>query len=88
MVRFHDCMPRSTPNRYVEITAQPEPNRTGWYSVTLSTHDEAKTDIEIEVSGEAMTLDGAKSRATELARHRKIEDVIWRHQSCCRTAAA
>lgn len=84
MVRFHGGMPRLDPDRYVEITVQPELGRIGWYSVTLAIHDE-ENDIEIEVMGETMTSKGAMQRAAELAQRRRIEDVIWRHQPYGRT---
>jgi hypothetical protein len=75
MARFHDGMTRLGLHRYVEITAKPKPDQTGWYSVTLAIRDEEK-DTEIEVMDESMTLNGAKSRASELALHHRIEDVV------------
>ncbi len=71
---LHTGMPRHVPPRRVEITLKPHP-KDDWRFATLSLHD-GDAPIVLEFDGEAMTLEGAKNRAAELATSIGIEDVI------------
>jgi hypothetical protein len=76
MATFHTGMPRQVPDRYISITNVPHPSKPGWWMVSLAIHD-GEDEIVIETPHEeAMTPEGAKSRATELARSKGIQDVI------------
>jgi hypothetical protein len=73
-VKFHVGMPRHSPDRYVAVTMKPHPLRSDWRVVTLTTHTEG--GIVIVSTDETMTVDGAKSRAEQLATFRRIGDVV------------
>lgn len=75
MVAFHTRKPRHDPDRYVMLTQKQHRTKAGWWDVTLTTHD-GDAEIVVETMDEAMTLEGAKSRAAELAQSKAIQDVI------------
>jgi hypothetical protein len=78
MVNFHNGMPRDQPDRYIAITKEPQPSKPGWWVVSLAIHEgDGPDSITIEnPDGEEMTCEGAKTRATELAQSKGIQDVI------------
>src|SRR5258708_6833355 len=74
-VNFHISMPRHLPDRYIEVTKEPHPRKADWWMVSMAIHD-GEAEIVIETMDQAMTPEGARSRAAELAQSKGIQDVI------------
>lgn len=75
MVTFLDQLPQPAPDKYLAVSLDKIPNRSGWYTVSMWAHD-GEAPIRQIVDAEPMTLTGAQGRAKDEADHLGIPLIL------------